>query len=226
MSVQRDGVVRTFVAVWLDERLRRCVEEFARSVRTPVEGAAGSVRWVKASQFHFTLRFLGELDRDARERVFEAVTEACRTAAPFSLRLGGVGGFPDLRRPRVLWVGVEPPGDRLLASLAEAVQQALERRGFGPPDRPFSPHLTIGRLTQPPAGGLPEEWLAARAGEVLGPACGAMEVREVAVMASRLTPAGPVYTPLLAVPLQGCPAQRGSGAQHGVGDRAKEARRP
>lgn len=205
MREDGDGRIRTFVAVWLDEPVRRCVEAFAASLRTPVERAVGSVRWVNPAQYHFTLRFLGDLDGGQRERVFEAVAGACRGVTRFPLRLGALGAFPDLSRPRVLWIGVEPPADRLLARLAEEVERALGERGFAPADRPFAPHLTIGRVAQPPARALRETPLAAYAGRSLARECGSTEVREVVVMASRLTPAGPIYTPLMTAPLDGRP---------------------
>ena len=208
MRQDGDGRIRTFVAVWLDESVRRCVGAFTASLRAPVERAVGSVRWVDPAQYHFTLRFLGDLDADQRQRVFDAVSGACRGFSPFSLRLGGLGAFPDLSRPRVLWIGVEPPGDRLLTQLASEVERALGERGFGQADRPFAPHLTIGRVAKVPARGLREAPLAAYAGRSLAEACGSAEVREVVVMASRLTPSGPIYTPLMAVPLDGRPMAR------------------
>lgn len=200
-----DGRIRTFVAVWLDEPVRRCVEAFAASLRAPVERAVGSVRWVNPAQYHFTLRFMGDLDGDQRQRVFEAVSEACRSTGPFSLRLGVLGAFPDLNRPRVLWIGVEPPADRLLVHLAGEVERALGERGFEPADRPFAPHLTIGRVAQPPTRAMRKAPLLAYAGRSLARECGSTEVREVVVMASRLTPSGPIYTPLMTVPLDGRP---------------------
>ncbi|HEY8497619.1 MAG TPA: RNA 2',3'-cyclic phosphodiesterase [Limnochordales bacterium] len=203
MKRDEDGLVRTFVAVWLDEPARRCVQAFAASLRAPVERAVGPVRWVQPGQYHFTLRFLGELDRGQRERVFEAVSEVCRATAGFSLRLGGLGAFPGPERPRVLWVGVLPPADGLLEALAERVERALEARGFGPADRPFTAHLTIGRVERPALRGRPQSELAEWWGRCPAEGCSSTEVREVVVMASRLTPAGPIYTPLMSAPLDG-----------------------
>ncbi len=201
VRADEDGLVRTFVAVWLDEPARRCVEAFVAHLRRPVERSVGAVRWVAPAQYHFTLRFLGDLDREQRARVFAAVSEACRSTARFSLRLGALGAFPDLARPRVLWVGVEPPADRLLMDLAGRVEEALVQRGFGPADRPFAAHLTIGRVSQPPGRRRGQPDVDAWRGRAPQEGCGGTEVREVVVMASRLTPAGPTYTPLMTAPL-------------------------
>ncbi|MEW6045813.1 MAG: RNA 2',3'-cyclic phosphodiesterase, partial [Bacillota bacterium] len=199
MKGSEGGKVRTFIAVLIDERMRRCVETYTAEVRASLEGAGHSIRWVSPAQYHFTLRFLGELNEAERRRVFDAVTSACRQASPFELRLGGLGGFPDLDRPRVLWIGVEPPGDGLLNELAGRVERALVESGFGQADRPFSPHLTIGRVQEPWARKTSTMLDSLLDRPLSG--CGTTRVDSVVVMASKLTPRGPVYTPMLAVSL-------------------------
>ncbi|WP_324717855.1 RNA 2',3'-cyclic phosphodiesterase [Carboxydochorda subterranea] len=188
------------MAVLVDEAMRDCIAAYVESLRAAMGPAARHVRWVDPAQYHFTLRFLGDLDEQARQRVFDAAGEACSAARRFRLSTGAVGAFPSLERPRVLWIGVEPPeAARRLVELAAHLEQALVARGLGPADKPFSAHLTLGRLRD----GAPGQGVAAALGERRPPAaCGSMVVREVTVMASTLTARGPIHTPLFSAPIR------------------------
>ena len=131
--------MRLFVALNLPAAERRRIVETTRGLR---EGEF-AVRWVGPEQLHVTLKFLGEV-RDARVAEIErAVEGAARAADPFELRLGGVGGFPNLRSPRVVWLGIEPVPE--LETLYAEVETRLEALGFERETRPFHPHLTLGR---------------------------------------------------------------------------------
>lgn len=111
----------------------------------PLRAAGGGVSWVRAENLHYTLRFMGELGADGARRAGEAASEAASDHAPFEAALGDFGAFPDARRARVLWVGLAA-GDAPLRALAASLKAALARRGFGRADRPFAPHLTVGRV--------------------------------------------------------------------------------
>ena len=134
--------VRAFVAIELSDEARRCVGGLVAGLR---EAGVRGLRPVNPEGVHLTLKFLGDVSMSQVDAIAAAVEGAAADAQPFDLELRGVGGFPDLRRPRVLWVGVG--GDlEALQRLYSAVEAALAPLGFPPEGRAFTPHLTLARL--------------------------------------------------------------------------------
>jgi 2'-5' RNA ligase len=177
--------VRSFVAILLSDEVRAAV---AREIER-LRAAAPRVGWVAPENLHLTLKFLGEIPPDALAQVKEALAEAVQGATPFALAFHGLGAFPGLVRPRVLWVGVALGGPEARA-LQERVEVALARRGFPPEPRPWSPHLTIGRVREPKGVGALQQAVA-RAGQA---DYGRLEVRVLSLMRSDLGPGGSRYT--------------------------------
>ena len=103
------------------------------------------VRWTAVPSIHLTLKFLGEVDPGLVPGLSAALRPATASLQPFALSLRGLGGFPNLRNPRVLWCGVEGDADRL-AELQKIVEQTCASFGFEPEAREFHPHLTLGRV--------------------------------------------------------------------------------
>src|SRR3990167_8149754 len=136
--------IRSFVAILLSDETRQAAASLIDSLR-PV---GRRVSWVKAENLHLTLKFLGDQSPEDLRRVIEGLTEATAASAPFELLLSGLGAFPDLRRPRVIWVGASD-GTREAIALARRVEESLRRRGLPKEEHPFSPHLTIGRVKDP-----------------------------------------------------------------------------
>ncbi len=175
----------------LPDAVRARVDEAAAELRRP--GAA--ISWVRAENFHVTLRFLGAVDEATLGRVREALAEAASATAPFMMGLGGFGGFPSSRAPRVVWAGVTAGADALGAFSAR-LEAALARRGIPPEGRPFHAHVTLGRAREPRgAAGLSE--LLERPAVPLGD----VAVEAVYLMRSDLHPAGARYSVLAREPL-------------------------
>ena len=191
-AASRARAVRTFVAVPVDEPVRRGIAQWQARLAHVGDG----IKWVEPHNLHITLAFLGDLDPEAVERVIAAVGRGCAGHRPFTLGFGGFGVFPHWRAPRVLWVGASQGAQRLVA-LAESVAHALREAGFVLEDRPYRPHLTVGRWRAP--GGA-ERLRAAVADQDSGLPSSRLE--RVDVMASRLTPRGPIYTVMGYVPLR------------------------
>nr|PZN39224.1 MAG: RNA 2',3'-cyclic phosphodiesterase [Bacillota bacterium] len=126
------------------------------------------------------------------------MAEAVAGVAPFTLAVAGVGAFPRPDAARVIWAGCGD-GREALVALAERVERALVAAGFPPEPRPFSPHLTLGRVAQ---GGLTRD-LAAAVAAARDRAFGTLPVRTVVLYRSDLRPDGPIYTPLATFPLEG-----------------------
>lgn len=157
---------------------------------------ASFVRWVRPEQLHVTLKFLGDVE-EADERAAIGALEALGERASFQFNLAHVGAFPDRRRPRVIWTGIEAGSDDV-ASLAGEVDRLLARVGFEREARPFSPHVTIGRLKD--GGNLESLWNAMTANTFVGMHCTAAEVL---LVHSTLTPRGPIYADVASFALRG-----------------------
>ncbi|MFN2384601.1 MAG: RNA 2',3'-cyclic phosphodiesterase, partial [Gemmatimonadota bacterium] len=133
-------VVRSFVALPCPEGVRRALADAsARWREIPAD-----VRWTAPERIHVTLRFLGDATRLQLEVMDAALARRAAAAAPIVARSGRTGAFPDWRHPRVLWLGLDDDGGT--ARLAAEIDQDARAAGFHPETRPFTPHLTIGRV--------------------------------------------------------------------------------
>ena len=153
-------------------------------------GAPDPVKWVPAHQFHFTLKFLGEVEEASAGRALEAVERAAAGVAPFRASLAGLGSFPGPERPSVLWAGLAE-GARELGSLAARVAQEMARAGFPPERRPFKPHLTLGRVRE---GAFVPRAAQEALAEAQRQEFGHFGVERLVLMKSELTPRGPIYS--------------------------------
>ena len=180
--------VRVFLAVGASLDISGAV---TRLQSVLAEGApAGLFRFVDGAQTHVTLRFLGHRSGEDQTRVARAAEVVARTSAPFSIAFGGLGVFPDARRPHTLWLGLTD-GKAALVELAARLDSALAEVGFAPEGRPFVPHLTLARIKQRPAPALMKALLSA----AVEPSR-KQEVESFALMESRATGAGVRYVPL------------------------------
>jgi RNA 2',3'-cyclic 3'-phosphodiesterase len=184
-------LIRTFVAFMIPTDWTEYLGEIGRDL------AARTSRfsWVKPGNIHITIRFLGDLGEDGVRRVSESVRESAGSAEAPRARLGALGAFPKLEKPRVVWVGLGDGADAV-TSLGKTVNDALKRDGFGPPDKPFRPHLTLARVREG-AGGLDALHHA-----VIPPPPPAAFLDRICVMKSELHPAGARYTALTEVRLR------------------------
>jgi 2'-5' RNA ligase len=189
-------MIRTFVAIELDAPLRRALAQVQADLRSRLQKAMGAdvrIQWVKPESVHLTLKFLGDIPE---ERVSEIETTLARVAdahARCAVDVGGLGAFPDVRAPRVLWVGLSDKVDGVMR-LAAAVERALEVLGFAPESKPFNPHLTLARIKERSR----DIGRALAAGRMLERAApvGTVMVNALALMKSELKPSGAVYTKL------------------------------
>ncbi len=194
--------IRSFIAIELPEDVRRQAARLSERLADGVHG----VKWVVPQNLHLTVKFLGGVEPETLDQVMETVGPVAARFNPVELRLAGAGSFPPRGRPRVIWLGVQGHLDRL-AGLAAAVETALEPLGFEPEGRPFSPHLTLGRVKKTrkkksrPGAGLDADLLRERIVEMSEAEAGEFVVRELVLFQSVLSPAGPTYTLLARFPL-------------------------
>ncbi len=177
---------RTFIAVELSAEARR----LAAGAQERLRAAGAALRWVRPELLHYTLCFLGEIPAAQVARAVVATRAAAVGVAPFSVTIGGLGAFPSLARPQVVWLGCTE-GAMALENLAGRVRAALSRDRIPMDSRPFRPHLTLGRAKDD------RQWgdIVRAIGAHRDIAIGLEWIRTVTVMESRLTPQGPVYTP-------------------------------
>jgi RNA 2',3'-cyclic 3'-phosphodiesterase len=131
-------VIRAFIAIEIDPQLVREISAVVADLKPRIAG----IRWVSQTNFHLTLKFLGDIEENKITPIAQALELALRPFPRFTINAKGLGVFPDPRRPRVLWVGLE--GKKLL-ELASKIETALDPLGFLPEKRGFQPHLTVGR---------------------------------------------------------------------------------
>lgn len=189
---------RLFVALDPPDAVRRRLAAIGVELRRGAGRAADEVRWVPPENVHLTLQFLGAVPEERVPDVEAALRAAAAATRPLSLEVKGVGGFPNARRPRVLWAGLA--GDlAALEALAADVGRRLAPLGFPPEDRPFSAHLTLGRARE--ARGSPGlAGALARAAEAAG---APWRATELVLFESHLSPKGPHYDPLVRAPFGG-----------------------
>ncbi len=134
-------MIRAFIAVDLPAAVRQEVGSLQSELRT----SGADIKWVGVENLHLTLKFLGDIEENQVQTLTEALHPIMGTTALFALQLEGVGAFPKMTSPRVLWVGVTD-GQQETVRLAQTVEQTCTQLGFPSEDKPFSPHLTIGRV--------------------------------------------------------------------------------
>ena len=136
--------MRVFLAIELPQTVQARLAEVQRMLAE----AGADVKWVQSRHLHLTIRFLGEIDEPQRHAVEQAARRVASQTPPISARVSGVGAFPSMRAPRVVWVGIEE-GREGLVRLAERLEEALVQAGVQQEARPFEAHMTLGRVRSP-----------------------------------------------------------------------------
>jgi 2'-5' RNA ligase len=187
------ATVRTFIAINLDGSLHKTLGE----VMDKFASSKASVKWVTPQNVHVTLKFLGNVEEARLPEVFAACERAAVGFKPIELEVRAVGCFPNMNRPRVVWLGMEK-GDDAVKELQHKVESELELIGFPREEREFRTHLTIGRVK----GGQGISRLCRLLEEERNVFIGSMRAEKISVMKSKTLPSGPIYTELKAIPLE------------------------
>jgi 2'-5' RNA ligase len=172
------------VAIELPDEVMRQLS----SVCAKLDRAFRDITWVRPEGIHLTLKFLGEVDEERVSVMTDALDAARQGVMPFTVKVGRIGAFPDMSRPKVLWAGVDGKGG--LMELQRNIEEALFKLGFEKETRPFSPHLTLCRIKSLKEG----RRLAALAGEFKGAPDAEFQVSSYALIKSVLSPKGAVYS--------------------------------
>src|SRR5512147_2569284 len=136
------GLLRAFIAVELPVFLQESIQQNTARLRQALNSSL--VRWTPAHNIHLTLKFLGDVSPANITLLCEMLTREAEPHPAFDMSIAGLGSFPTSRRPRVIWLGLRAPA--VLESLQHGIESAAARLGYASEERPFSPHLTIGRV--------------------------------------------------------------------------------
>jgi len=133
--------MRVFIAINVPEDIQKAVA----AVQAELKPACADVRWTQPGHFHFTLKFLGDISPDRVEPAINAMERSLLGFGPFELSLKDLGVFPDMKKPKVVWMGAQD-NTSAATRLSAVLDEALEPLGFAKETRPFAAHLTLGRI--------------------------------------------------------------------------------
>ncbi|MBW2065997.1 MAG: RNA 2',3'-cyclic phosphodiesterase [Deltaproteobacteria bacterium] len=185
--------IRSFLAFELPPEIKGVLEKVSSEVRR----FDLDVKWVKVENVHLTVIFMGNIAQERIPEMDPQIREICERYDAFEISVRGVGFFPDARRPRVMWLGLEGDMERL-SKFRDDLQRPLARFGIREEKRPFRPHLTLGRFRKS-GGPKPRiQELVRKYADLKSPRC---SVGELVLLKSDLKPSGAEYTKLSSWPL-------------------------
>jgi 2'-5' RNA ligase len=188
---------RLFIAIELPPAVIAQLTQVQDHLKKHVSSSV--VRWVNPNGIHLTLKFLGDAPVEQRQTLEESLAKAVQGHKPFTLAAEGLGCFPNLKQPRVVWIGIHESVEALLA-LRNAIETRIAPLGYPTEDRAFSPHLTLGRIRREA-----QRSDAQKFGDLVAhttpPDPQRWQVQQVSLIRSELKPTGAVYTPLCHAPL-------------------------
>ena len=179
--------LRTFVALPLDNRIVASLQDLHHQLTSlPVD-----VKWVKPQSIHVTIKFIGNVDEQRIDPVCEAIQRGVAGVRSWPVEVKKVGTFPGMRNPRVVWVGLDDPKGNIKA-VQHHIEDELAKIGFEKERRPFTPHLTVGRVRSSKG----KKDLVCFLLDEREREFGEMEIDRVLLFKSDLKPTGAVYTVL------------------------------
>jgi len=187
--------MRTFIAIELSQEIKDKLSE----LQDLLKKAGADVKWIEPENIHLTLKFLGEIDEGKSIKITGAIEDTAKKSRQFQMSLGSLGAFPRIEFPRIVWVGIDK-GDKETAVLARELEERIEELGISKEERPFSSHITIGRVK----GTLNKDGLANNLKELENYFSGRnieFDVTKITLFKSTLGPGGPVYAALKEVKL-------------------------
>lgn len=190
------SVIRAFIAVNITREIGELLDNILRDLQRELSGVP--VRWVPVKNIHITLKFLGDVSISNLDVLKKIIAAEAASHPSFEISAGELGAFPSMKRPRVVWVHVGAPHE--LDALQRAIDNETDRLGYPKEDRPFSPHLTIGRVSRN-ATSEDQRRLGAFLMNYKSGVVGPARVQEVFLYKSDLQPSGAVYTPLFSAKL-------------------------
>jgi 2'-5' RNA ligase len=189
-------VIRAFIAINLPIEIQKKLEQVSGELRSRLKGVP--IRWVPIENIHLTLKFLGDVSESNQDLLKRIVHSEARGYPAFPISVGELGAFPSARQPRVIWIKVFAPPE--LAAIQHGIEAETARMGYAREDKPFSPHLTLGRISRNATNAdvrRVSEVLATFKVDTLGTAV----IDAIYLYKSDLRPEGALYTALFSAAL-------------------------
>jgi 2'-5' RNA ligase len=190
------SLLRAFIAVEIPTDIQQTIHRETANFRKAIQSL---VRWVPPQNMHLTLKFIGDVSLNSLDFLRQMLRTEAANVTCFDIRLAGLGAFPNLKRPRVLYIGIQAPA--MLDALQHGIESASRRLGYESEDRPFSAHLTLGRVRQNATAVEQQQIRRAIEGTQVD-LPGSARVDSVHLYKSELNPGGSVYTRLYSAPLR------------------------
>lgn len=182
----RETSIRCFIAIELPDSIQEIFEEIQTTLRSRISHAS----WTKLGNFHLTLKFLGDVKQNRISEIGNTIEYISKKYEPFPLNFGGIGAFPNIPRPRVLWIGLKQ-GTLTTTELGQEINTEMIHLGFKNESR-FHPHVTLARIRNPVNFSgfkdLFEKYDTLQNSK--------LTVNEIVLVKSKLHPSGAVYTPI------------------------------
>lgn len=188
--------LRTFIAADFPQEILKKIGKITAYFKT--QSPPKAIKWVDTDHLHLTIKFIGDLPEENLPSAEALLRETLKAYAPFSVSVGGLGVFPSPKRPRVIWLGVQGPAQ--LMDIHYSLNRACTEVGVKPEKRAFHPHLTLGRVRRHVGQDLVHE-IGETFSQFKVDTLGSAPIEEIILYESKLTPQGPIYTPLFVVPL-------------------------
>jgi len=191
-----NSAIRAFIAVNISEEIHNNLAKLIKELKERL--CQSPVRWVPVENIHLTIKFLGDVSVSNLDLLNKILAAEAKQHSPFEFSVGKLGAFPSKRRPRVIWVGVEAPSE--LLDLQRGIENETTRLGYSRENRPFSAHLTLGRVSRKVNSQEIQvigDVLCNCKVSYLGSAC----VQEIHLYKSDLHPSGASYRTLYSAPL-------------------------
>jgi 2'-5' RNA ligase len=188
--------LRLFIALELSEQIHQNLADLISDLK---KGFGSEIKWVDPQQVHLTLKFIGEVPSASVHPIKQVLDEVTQENPSFVIEASGTGVFPNTSRPRVLWVGLSHPSE--LPQLQIKIEEALIPLKIPKENRPFSAHLTFGRVNDSTNA----ETVKSIVKQLMAnsqKSFGSVKIEKVTLFQSTLTPKGPIYTPLARFPLK------------------------
>ncbi len=187
-------LIRSFLAIEIPGTILKKIDEVQRDLKS----TGADVRWTSPEKIHLTLKFFGNIEESEFELIVKSLEGPARDTSCFSLKVRGIGAFPHIKSPRVIWMGLVD-GREILAPFQKQLEKDLEKIGYVPEERKFHPHLTLGRMQS----GKGKEGLIGRMEKYREEEFGEFQVERIVLFKSDLKPTGPIYTSLKELNLGG-----------------------
>ncbi len=179
--------IRVFVAIEVDSEIKNKLSEYLDRLKR----TGADVKWVATENIHLTLKFIGHLEEEALINLNKIINDAVLNIKPFSINIGNIGAFPNLKNPRVIFTGVEAEGNSLLR-IFEKLDKGIETLGIKKESRKYVGHITLGRVKSKKNLTKLKDVLDSGRGYCFGHE----KVTSLSLIQSNLTPTGPIYSRL------------------------------